>query len=97
MLKTGNVELAEHAAEMAIASDPTDSGSFTLLSNIYASKGMWADAKKDKSHRKANQIYEVLDDLLLQIKWRGIKPDWINEERVSLCVDEVAGDEAKQQ
>lgn len=28
---------------------------------------------------------------------RGIKPDWINEERVSLCVDEVAGDEAKQQ
>ncbi|KAG2244520.1 hypothetical protein Bca52824_093607 [Brassica carinata] len=97
--KTGNVELAEHAAEMAIASDPTDSGSFTLLSNIYASKGMWGDAKKvrermkfdgvvkepgrswiridnevhvflskDKSHRMANQIYEVLDDLLLQIK-----------------------------
>lgn len=98
--KTGNIKLAERAAEMAIASDPTDSGSFTLLSNIYASKGMWADAKKvrermkfdgvvkepgrswilidnevhiflskDKSHRKANQIYEVLDDLLLQIKW----------------------------
>ncbi|CAH8304334.1 unnamed protein product [Eruca vesicaria subsp. sativa] len=97
--KTGNVELAEHAAEMAIASDPTDSGSYILLSNIYASKGMWGDAKKvrermkfdgvvkepgrswflidnevhvflskDKSHRNVNQIYEVLDDLVLQIR-----------------------------
>ncbi|CAA7020585.1 unnamed protein product [Microthlaspi erraticum] len=95
----GNIELAEYAAEMAISSDPTDSGSFTLLSNMYASKGMWADVKKvrermkfegvvkepgrswiqidnefhiflskDKSHRKTNQIYEVLDDLLVQIK-----------------------------
>ncbi|CAN8328701.1 unnamed protein product [Cochlearia groenlandica] len=97
--KTGNMELAEHAAEMAITSDPMDSGSFTLLSNIYASKGMWDDAKKvrermklegvvkepgrswidinsefhiflskDKSHRKAKQIYEVLDDMVVQIK-----------------------------
>lgn len=97
--KTGNIELAEQAAEMAISLDPTDSGSFTLLSNIYASKGMWADAKKvrermksdgvvkepgrswieidkkvhiflskDKSHRNANQIYKVLDDLRVQIK-----------------------------
>ncbi|ESQ53205.1 hypothetical protein EUTSA_v10027184mg [Eutrema salsugineum] len=97
--KTGNIELAEHAAEMAISSDPMDSGSFILLSNVYASKGMWAEAKrvreimkfdgvvkepgrswieinkelhifvsKDKSHRKTNQIYEVLDDLLVQTK-----------------------------
>jgi len=97
--KAGNVELAEHAAEMAILSDPKDSGSFTMLSNIYASKGMWTEAKKvrermkvegvvkepgrswiginkevhiflskDKSHCKANQIYEVLDDLLVQIR-----------------------------
>ncbi|KAH0924393.1 hypothetical protein HID58_024411 [Brassica napus] len=54
--KTGNVELAEHAAEMAIACDPTDSGSFTLLSNIYASKGMWGDAKKVRERMKFDGV-----------------------------------------
>ncbi|KAI5679658.1 hypothetical protein M9H77_00885 [Catharanthus roseus] len=43
---TGNVEMAEHAAKMAIAIEPNDSGSYTLLSNIFASKGMWIDVKK---------------------------------------------------
>ncbi|KAE8706835.1 60S ribosomal protein L6-1-like [Hibiscus syriacus] len=42
----GNVELGKYAAEMAISIDPMDSGSYTLLSNIFASKGMWADVKK---------------------------------------------------
>ncbi|XP_050207361.1 pentatricopeptide repeat-containing protein At4g39530 [Mercurialis annua] len=43
---SSNVELAKYAAEMAISIDPTDSGSYTLLSNIYAAKGMWVDVKK---------------------------------------------------
>lgn len=42
----GNVELGKYAAEKAISIDPTDSGSYTLLSNIFASKGMWADVKR---------------------------------------------------
>ncbi|GLU13201.1 hypothetical protein SLE2022_298460 [Rubroshorea leprosula] len=42
----GNVELGKYAADMAISLDPMDSGSYTLLSNIFASKGMWADVKK---------------------------------------------------
>ncbi|CAB4283592.1 unnamed protein product [Prunus armeniaca] len=42
----GNIELGRYAAEMAILSDPVDSGSYILLSNIYASKGMWADVKR---------------------------------------------------
>lgn len=42
----GNVELGKYAADMAISIDPMDSGSYTLLSNIYASKGMWAEVKK---------------------------------------------------
>ncbi|GMI67639.1 hypothetical protein like AT4G39530 [Hibiscus trionum] len=42
----GNVELGKYTAEMAISIDPMDSGSYTLLSNIFASKGMWADVKK---------------------------------------------------
>ncbi|XVF15067.1 hypothetical protein REPUB_Repub09cG0117600 [Reevesia pubescens] len=41
----GNVELGKYAAERAISIDPMDSGSYTLLSNIFASKGMWADVK----------------------------------------------------
>ncbi|KAK1557482.1 hypothetical protein Q3G72_025530 [Acer saccharum] len=42
----GNVELGRYAAEMAISIDPTDSGSYTLLSNIFACKGMWAEVKR---------------------------------------------------
>lgn len=43
---TGNIELGKYAAEMAISTDPNDSGSYILLSNIFASKGMWKDVKK---------------------------------------------------
>ncbi|KAL0374763.1 UNVERIFIED_CONTAM: Pentatricopeptide repeat-containing protein [Sesamum radiatum] len=53
---TGNVELAQHAAEMAISSDPTDSGSYTLLSNIFASKGMWTDVKKVREKMDRNDV-----------------------------------------
>ncbi|XP_019058119.1 PREDICTED: pentatricopeptide repeat-containing protein At4g39530 [Tarenaya hassleriana] len=52
----GNIELAEHAAEMAISSDPTDSGSFIQLSNMYASKGKWADVKKIRERMKSEGV-----------------------------------------
>ncbi|XWS33254.1 hypothetical protein CRYUN_Cryun22dG0065700 [Craigia yunnanensis] len=42
----GNVELGKNAAERAISIDPMDNCSYTLLSNIFASKGMWADVKR---------------------------------------------------
>ncbi|XP_039156904.1 pentatricopeptide repeat-containing protein At4g39530-like [Eucalyptus grandis] len=42
----GDSELGKYAAKMAISLDPTDTGSYTLLSNIFASKGMWFDVKK---------------------------------------------------
>ncbi|XP_008793691.2 pentatricopeptide repeat-containing protein At4g39530 [Phoenix dactylifera] len=42
----GNVDLGRYAAEMAILKDPKDSGPYVLLSNIFASRGMWADAEK---------------------------------------------------
>lgn len=43
---TGHVELGIYAADMAISSDPTDCGSYTMLSNIFASKGMWLDVRR---------------------------------------------------
>lgn len=52
----GNVELAKHAAEMAISIDPNDSGSYILLSNIYASKGMWVDVKKVRERMDYNGV-----------------------------------------
>ncbi|XP_006659345.1 pentatricopeptide repeat-containing protein At4g39530 [Oryza brachyantha] len=38
----GNAEIGKYATEMALLADPTDSGPYVLLSNIYASKGLWA-------------------------------------------------------
>lgn len=42
----GNIEIGRYAAEMALLVDPSDSGPYVLLSNIYASKGLWADVQK---------------------------------------------------
>lgn len=52
----GNAELGKHAAEMAISNDPEDSGSYILLSNIFASKGMWADVKKVRAKMDCNGV-----------------------------------------
>ncbi|XP_004289272.1 PREDICTED: pentatricopeptide repeat-containing protein At4g39530-like [Fragaria vesca subsp. vesca] len=52
----GNVELGIYAAEMAILSDPLDSGSYILLSNIYAAKGMWDDAKTVREKMEYNGV-----------------------------------------
>lgn len=53
---TGNVELGKYAAEMAISIDPSDSGSYVLLSNILASKGMWVDVKKVRERMDCNGV-----------------------------------------
>lgn len=52
----GNVELGKYAAEMAISTDPKDSGSYILLSNIFASKGMWADVKKVRDRMDSSEV-----------------------------------------
>ena len=41
-----NVELGRYAAKMAISMAPQDSGPYVLMSNIYASNGMWGDVEK---------------------------------------------------
>ncbi|CAN4089650.1 unnamed protein product [Withania somnifera] len=44
--EAGHIDLGRYAASMAMSIDPKDSGSYILLSNIYASKGMWNKVKK---------------------------------------------------
>lgn len=43
---SGHVELGIYAAEMAISCDPEDSVPYILLSNIFASKGMWENVRR---------------------------------------------------
>lgn len=42
----GDIEIGEYAADKILMTDPADSSVYTLLSNIYASKGMWDDAAR---------------------------------------------------
>ncbi|KAL6225400.1 hypothetical protein ACLB2K_004250 [Fragaria x ananassa] len=52
----GNVELRIYAADKAILSDPMDSESYILLSNIYAAEGMWDDVKRVRNKMEYNGI-----------------------------------------
>ncbi|KMT16243.1 hypothetical protein BVRB_3g053970 isoform C [Beta vulgaris subsp. vulgaris] len=53
---SGDYELGAYAAEMAISSNPEDSGSFVLLSNIYASKGMWTEVKEIRERMESHLV-----------------------------------------
>lgn len=54
----GNSELGMYAGEMAIHSDPYDSASYVLLSNILASEGKWADAKKVRERMDSSGTFK---------------------------------------
>lgn len=53
---TNDAELGKYAAEMAISIEPEDSGSYVLLSNIFASKGMWTDVKSVREKMDCNGV-----------------------------------------
>ncbi|MCD7451535.1 hypothetical protein HAX54_012521 [Datura stramonium] len=54
--EAGHIDLGKYAASMAISIDPKDSGSYILLSNIYASKGMWINVKKLREKMVSNGV-----------------------------------------
>lgn len=54
----GNTEIGEHAAKMVVERDPDDPASYTLLSNLYASKGKWKDVQKIRENMKAKNLYK---------------------------------------
>lgn len=51
-----NIEIGRYAAEMAISIDPNDSGSYTLLSNIFACKGMWKEVKRVRERMDSDGV-----------------------------------------
>ncbi|BAT73332.1 hypothetical protein LR48_Vigan01g020900 [Vigna angularis] len=53
---SGHVELGKYAAEMAISCDPLDSGSYILLSNIFASKGMWTKVRRVREKMDMSKV-----------------------------------------
>ncbi|KAF8377228.1 hypothetical protein HHK36_030602 [Tetracentron sinense] len=53
---SSNIEIGIYAAEMAISNDPRDSGSYVLLSNIFASRGMWTDVEKVRKKMDHNGV-----------------------------------------
>ncbi|XP_016454494.2 LOW QUALITY PROTEIN: pentatricopeptide repeat-containing protein At4g39530-like [Nicotiana tabacum] len=54
--EAGHIDLGKYAASMAISIDPKDSGSYILLSNIFASKGMWINVKKLREKMDSNGV-----------------------------------------
>lgn len=42
----GNVKIADLAAKRLLEAEPNNAGTYTLLSNVYASAGRWDEAKK---------------------------------------------------
>ncbi|KAK4480888.1 hypothetical protein RD792_011742 [Penstemon davidsonii] len=64
----GNVELGEIAAEVAITCDPKDSGSYVLLSNIFAAKSMWIDVKKLREKMERNDVVKETGYSQIEVK-----------------------------
>ncbi|KAG9450079.1 hypothetical protein H6P81_010044 [Aristolochia fimbriata] len=65
---TGNVDLGKYAAKMAISIEPKDSGSYVMLSNLFASKGMWADVEKVRRSMNANCVMKEPGHSWIEVK-----------------------------
>lgn len=48
----GNVRVADLAAKRLLEAEPNNAGTYTLLSNVYASTGRWEEAKRIRSEMK---------------------------------------------
>lgn len=53
---SGNIDLGKYAAEKAISIEASDSGSYALLSNIFAAKGMWQNVKEVREKLNVNRV-----------------------------------------
>nr|XP_010931765.2 pentatricopeptide repeat-containing protein At1g08070, chloroplastic [Elaeis guineensis] len=101
----GNAEVAEYVIDHLIKLKPEDGGVYVLLSNIYATRGRWDEARRtrmlmeskrlekipgcssievcgivhnfrvrDRSHPKTFEIYQMLDEIGVELKLAGCQP-----------------------
>lgn len=54
----GNVKIGEAAACRLAELDPDDGGAYVLLSNIYAAKGRWDDARRLRTHMRSRGLHK---------------------------------------
>ncbi|XP_058106120.1 pentatricopeptide repeat-containing protein At3g22690-like [Magnolia sinica] len=63
----GNVELAEYAMNHLLELDPSNSGAYVLLSNVYAKASQWADVVKVRNMMKGNGIQKMPGCSLIEV------------------------------
>ncbi|KAK9153915.1 hypothetical protein Sjap_001395 [Stephania japonica] len=56
----GNFEIAEKIGSLLFDQDPKNSGSYVMLSNIYAAAGRWTDAIKVRSNMDDREVRKLL-------------------------------------
>ncbi|KAJ6366278.1 hypothetical protein OIU77_002791 [Salix suchowensis] len=77
----------KYVAEKIFEIDPTSSGPYVLLANMYSELGRWGDASnvhvfmvKDKRHPQKKEIYSILKLLTKQMRQAGYVPDASDHE-----------------
>ncbi|KAF8405031.1 hypothetical protein HHK36_009927 [Tetracentron sinense] len=55
----GNIELGEEISRSLFIMDPENSGSYVMLSNIYAAAGRWTDASRVRSYMEGRRLRKV--------------------------------------
>lgn len=74
----GNIETCEIALKRVIELDPTNSGAFVLLSNVYAKMGRWVDLRHVRNVMEARGIKKVPGCCLVEVE--GVLHDFLLED-----------------
>ncbi|KAM1770520.1 hypothetical protein EV1_044942 [Malus domestica] len=64
----GNIELGKHAARMIIEKNPHDSAAYSLLSNLYASTGLWEEVAKVRKDMKEKYLIKEAGSSWIEVK-----------------------------
>ncbi|RXH89734.1 hypothetical protein DVH24_032091 [Malus domestica] len=64
----GNIELGKHAARMIIEKNPHDSAAYSLLSNLYASTGLWEEVAKVRKDMKEKYLIKEAGSNWIEVK-----------------------------
>ncbi|RVW53048.1 Pentatricopeptide repeat-containing protein, chloroplastic [Vitis vinifera] len=82
-----NVEIGEESLKQLIILEPTHSGDYILLSNIYASVGRWEDALKVRGEMKEKGIKKTPGCSLIELD--GVIHEFFAEDNVHSQSEEI--------